>query len=127
MEQTQYLIDTNAISDYLGGRVSEKVLDLMDEVMDNQPAISIINRIELVGHNHPELPQFLLAVACCNVIELTEEIVVQTIALRKSRSIKVPDAIIAATALVYNFTLITHNLSDFKNISNLKLLDLHDL
>lgn len=127
MEPTNYLIDTNAISDYLGGRVSEKALDFMDKIMDNLPAISVINRIELIGHNHPELPQFLLAVACCHVVELTEEIIIRTIALRKSRSIKIPDAIIAATALVYNFTLITHNLSDFKNIPNLKLLDLHDL
>jgi predicted nucleic acid-binding protein len=36
-----------------------------------------------------------------------------------------PDAIIAATALVYDLTLITHNTSDFENIANLNLLDLH--
>lgn len=127
MESTKYLIDSNAISDYLGGRVSELALNFMDEVMDNQPAISVINRIELIGHNHPELPQFLSAVACCNVLELTEEIVIRTISLRKSRSVKIPDAIIAATALVYNLTLVTHNFSDFRNIANLKLIDLHDL
>ena len=39
----------------------------------------------------------------------------------------ISDAIIAATALVYNLTLVTHNLSDFRNIANLKLIDLHDL
>jgi hypothetical protein len=44
---TKYLTDTNAISDYLGGKLSPKALDFMDEVMDNSPAISVINRIEL--------------------------------------------------------------------------------
>lgn len=97
----------------------------MDEIMDNAPNISVINRIELLGHNQPEIKQFKLAVEACLVYDLTEEIILRTIAIRKSRRIKTPDAIIAATALVYDLTLITHNTSDFENIFNLKLLDLY--
>ncbi len=42
--------------------------------------------------------------------ELSESIVQKTIQLRKFyRKIKLPDLIIAATALEYNFQLITHN------------------
>ena len=122
-----YLIDTNAISDYLGGRVSSKALDFMDGVIDDTPALSVINRIELLGNNRPEIGQFTVAVAGCRVLELTEAVILKTIALRKSRSIKLPDAIIAATALVHELTLITHNTSDFATIANLKLLDLHQL
>ncbi len=118
-----YLIDTNAISDYLGSRVSLKALDFMD----GTPAISVINRIELLGHNRPEISQFTLAVQGCQTIELTEAIILRTIAIRKSRSIKIPDAIIAATAIVHDLTLITHNIRDFENVENLKLLDLHQL
>ena len=38
-------------------------------------------------------------------------------------TIKLPDAIIAATALVYDLTLISRNVSDFKNIEGLKVLN----
>ncbi len=124
---TKYLIDTNAISDYLGGKISPKGLDFMDEIMDNSPSISVINRIELLGHNRPEIEQFKMVVEACLVYELSEEIILKTIAIRKSRSIKTPDAIIAATALVYNLTLITHNIRDFENIANLNLFDPHSL
>ena len=47
----------------------------------------------------------------------------ETIALRKIQKIKLPDAIIAATALVHNLTIISRNTSDFKNITGLTCLD----
>jgi predicted nucleic acid-binding protein len=34
-----------------------------------------------------------------------------------------PDAIIAATAIVYNWALISRNTKDFKNIKGLKVID----
>jgi predicted nucleic acid-binding protein len=40
---------------------------------------------------------------------------------------KLPDAIIAATALVYDLTLITRNTSDFKNMEGLKVINPFDL
>lgn len=45
------------------------------------------------------------------------------IEVRKNYSVKLPDAIIAATALVHDYTLVTRNASDFKKISGLKLLN----
>jgi len=57
------------------------------------------------------------------VFGLDEEIVETTIDIRKKKKIKIPDAIIAATALVYDFTLLTRNSEDFKNIVGLKVLN----
>ena len=37
--------------------------------------------------------------------------------------IKLPDAIIAATAMVYNLILVTHNVDDFRKIRGLKTLN----
>ncbi len=118
-----YLVDTNAISDYLGGKYPQTGLDFMDAVMDGTPVLSVINRIELLGQTRPELAQFKIAVDGCLIYDLSETIVLKTIAIRKSRRMKLPDAIIAATALVHNLTLITHNVSDFERIPNLKLVD----
>lgn len=52
---------------------------------------------------------------------LTPEVAERTIVLREKHSIKVPDAIIAATALTYDLTLITRNASDFKDIQELTI------
>lgn len=57
------------------------------------------------------------------VLELNESVVNQTIALRRQVKIKLPDAIIASTALANGFTLISRNTSDFKNIGGLVVID----
>jgi len=54
---------------------------------------------------------------------LDDEIVERAIEVRRLYKIKLPDAIIAATALVYNLTLVTRNTVDFKNISGLALVN----
>ena len=46
--------------------------------------------------------------------------------LRKRYKIKLPDAIIAPTAIAYNFELITRNTTDFKNIEELSCIDAHE-
>ncbi len=43
----------------------------------------------------------------CMVIELEKNIKLKTAYVRKNYKLKLPDAVIAATALVYNLTLIT--------------------
>ena len=61
----------------------------------------------------------------CNTFErlfLTEDIEKQTIHVRKAHKIKLPDAIIAATAITCNLTLVTCNCDDFNKIAGLKLL-----
>ncbi|WP_409017754.1 PIN domain-containing protein [Dyadobacter sp. CY323] len=47
--------------------------------------------------------------------------------LRKQRRIKTPDAIIAATALANNFTLVTDNEKEFTNIPKLKIVNPNNL
>ncbi len=57
------------------------------------------------------------------VFDLTNNIVDASIEIRKNNKTKLPDAIIAATALVNDLCLITRNISDFKNIDGLELLN----
>ena len=60
------------------------------------------------------------------VIGLEEAIILRMIALRKLLKIKLPDAVIAATAIVHDLTLITRNTDDFKNIPGFTVLNPHD-
>ena len=61
------------------------------------------------------------------VIGLTEEVIDKTIDLGKANKIKLPDAIKAATALVYEYVLISRKISDFKNIVGLEAINPHEL
>ena len=44
---------------------------------------------------------------------INHKIIKKTILIRKTTNIKIPDAVIAATALVYDFTLLSANDKDF--------------
>jgi len=57
------------------------------------------------------------------VYHIDDEIIDKTIDLRKKHKIKLPDAIIAATAIVNNFILISHNIKDFQKINELQCID----
>lgn len=56
-------------------------------------------------------------------LPISESIVQKVIEIRQSRRIKLPDAIIAATALVHGCILVTRNISDFAGLSELTVLD----
>ena len=62
-------------------------------------------------------------IALADVIEINKAIIDQTIFLRQVYRIKLPDAIIAATAIAHNFVLISRNKKDFENIKGLELLN----
>ena len=56
-----------------------------------------------------------------------DSVIERTIEIRKHYRIKLPDAVIAATALVNNFTLLTRNIVDFKHIENLNVVNPHEI
>jgi predicted nucleic acid-binding protein len=51
------------------------------------------------------------------MIKLTDDIVQQVIAIRQKKKIKLPDAIIAATAMEHSAVLITRNTKDFNSLA----------
>ncbi|MCL2210906.1 MAG: PIN domain-containing protein, partial [Treponema sp.] len=57
------------------------------------------------------------------IYPLSKNVIKTTIELCKHNKIKLPDAIIAATALIANFILVTRNIDDFKKIPKLELLN----
>ncbi|AMR33746.1 hypothetical protein A0256_21075 [Mucilaginibacter sp. PAMC 26640] len=127
MEQPQYLIDTNAVIDYLGRKMSPSAMVFMDLVIDAVPHLSVVSKIEVLSFNAPEEHYELLTdfMADAVIYDLSENVIDQTIQLRKHHKTKLPDAIIAATALVYDLTLISRNIADFRYITGLKLIDAH--
>jgi len=118
----KYLLDTNVVLDFMGRKLPENSKVLLSKIIDDQINISAINKMELLGFKHVE--QNLIAfVNFSEVYHIDDEIIDKTIELRKKYKIKLPDAIIAATAIVNNFILISHNIKDFQKIEELQFLD----
>lgn len=60
------------------------------------------------------------------VFPINEDVVKKTIDIKRKHKIKLPDAVIAATAITYNLILVTRNTKDFDKIENLKLVNPHE-
>lgn len=99
----------------------------MDNILkESVPAISAITEIELLcwkSATKKDLTVLKSFITDSFVFELEQEIKDKTVELRKSYTIKIPDAIIAATALVNNLTLISRNAKDFEKIEGLVLIN----
>ena len=100
-------------------------MSLMDIALDATPNISIITQIELLCWKTTiEMEQHIKNFIDDSIIlGINADFVYKCVALRKNKRIKTPDAIIAATALVYNYTIITSNEKDFINIDGLKIIN----
>jgi predicted nucleic acid-binding protein len=123
-----YLLDSNVLIDYVAERFSPHQLQRLDAIVDDTLVISVVTKIEVLGFNGDitEMAKMAAFVQMATVLPLSDDVVLQTIALRKVRRMKMPDAIIAATTLVHKLTLLSRNLADFRNISGLTTLDPHD-
>jgi hypothetical protein len=123
----QYLMDTNAVIDYIGQRLPDSGEKFIDNL---PPRISVITRIELIGWfgvSPKQLASLLLFTANVHIYLLEENVILKAIELRQKYKIKTPDAIIAATALVHDYSLITNNVADFKIIPELSLINPHKI
>lgn len=127
MERKNYLIDTNVAIYYFGLALSKDSEKFMDQVLSERYFISVTNRIELLGFkqlNGKESDALTSYVSKSNIFDLEEDIILETIQIRKTYNIKLPDAIIAATCLVNNCSLVTNNIKDFDKINGLLLTKL---
>lgn len=122
----KYLLDTNAVINFLGASMPDHSMKVMNNIVDRDSIISIITKMETLGFNFKsEDEQFTMEyfVEGSTVLQINNDIVNKTIDIRKTKKLKLPDAIIAATALVYDLTLITRNTSDFEDIQGLKVIN----
>lgn len=125
-----YLLDTNFIINYFKGIFKGDARKFTDDIINKPTFLSVITRIELLCW--PSIPrrdesvinEFIFESV---VLGLDENVIKRTILIRKANNIKLPDAIIAATALENNLQLIRHNIKDFKSVSNLIIINANEL
>lgn len=104
------LIDTNILIDYLNGLTPAKIV--LERYADK--AISLITWMEvMIGaspENHTQTKQFLATFA---LIAIDDTVATQAVVLRQTHKIKLPDAIIWASAQTQQRLLLTRNTKDF--------------
>ena len=127
--EIKFLLDSNAVIDFLGAKYPQEAMNFLKSVVDDIPNISIISEIEVLSYKTDEEEYKVLQNFCMDavVLELSDEIVTKTIEVRIKHKLKVPDAIITATARVHNLTLITRNVADFGKIPSLSIINPWDL
>jgi predicted nucleic acid-binding protein len=118
MSGTKFLADTNILLYLLAGNESVKAF-LRDDLY-----ISEITMIELLGLKGISAQQLSIRrglLDACYIVYLNEAIRDLAITIRQAKTIKIPDAIIAATALQMGIPLLTAD-KGFKKLQNLPLL-----
>lgn len=96
----------------------------INQVVGYNYALSFISEIELLGgFSIPKIQkgQFKQLINDCFIIEMNYKIKEKCIDIRNNHKLKIPDAIIAATSIVYNIPLITSD-KDFEKVKELDLV-----
>lgn len=118
-----YLADTSTIIKYLNRSFHRNSIQLLNKIFEKEIIISFINEIELKVWSPREQSDFevyLEFLSKCSVRGIDQTLINKTAYLRRTYKVKIPDAIIASTAICNNFTLITDNEKDFSRIKRLK-------
>lgn len=108
MNGINYLLDTNVIIGVLKGNA--EAVRLAQDIDLDLSAYSVITRMELLGFmgitdaEEQAINSLLTRMPC---LGLTPDIEAATIQLKRQRRLKLPDAIIVATAGIYRLHLLT--------------------
>ena len=120
------LLDTNVLIYHISFALDDGVTQQLGEALKAGRAfISVITRIEMLawkGHSDESLRQTTNLIGLLPELPMSEAVIEQAIRIRKTFGLKLPDAVIAATAFAHGLQLMTANDSDFKRVAGLNLL-----
>jgi predicted nucleic acid-binding protein len=102
---TRYVLDTNIVLYLLGGR-------LLKPLPIGEFYLSVITEMELLSYHsltEAERTRIQALLSQVTIINLDETVKNEAIALRQRYRLKLPDAIVCATALSTNSTLLSND------------------
>lgn len=109
------LFDTNILIDLFRGQ--RQAMQALEDY-SAQRAISLITWMEVMvgAKKYQQEHQTRVALSAFEIIEVSRDIAERSVALRMEYGMKLPDAIILATAQVHRRDLLTRNTKDFADI-----------
>ncbi|MEI6815291.1 MAG: type II toxin-antitoxin system VapC family toxin [Bacteroidota bacterium] len=105
---------------------SENFKYLRELLKNPDASCSIISKLEVLGYHKITKEQTRYFNAIFKVIKImpvSGAVITQAIIYRQRKSMSVGDAIIAASAKIFSCDLYTHNVEDFGNIKDFKIIN----
>lgn len=119
MNGNKFLLDTNAVLYILGGDET-----LSDFLFEKELYISVITEMELLSYKNISVKEKHTIESFLEdfvIVNIDEKLKLNTIEVKKNSNMKLPDSIIAATAITLKLPLITSD-KQFKTIADLNLV-----
>ena len=121
-----HVFDSNILIYHIKGQLDAAMEQDLYGYFEQPAYISTITAMEVLswpGHSDESAEMTTAFLEVFNEIAIDAEIKVVAIKIRRNYRLKLPDAIIVATALHLGLPLVTRNVKDFKDISKLKLIN----
>ena len=118
------LLDSNIV--IYSGHPDNKFQLLREFLLESEHCVSLASYVEVLGFHRlkeDDHRSFAVFFDSVPIIPITSEIAEHAVRLRQQRKMSLGDALIAATAIVENITLVTNNTKDFKWITSLTIID----
>ena len=99
---------------------------LREFIAENSPFVSALSYLEVLGYhqiNDEDKTYFEEFFNASQILPVSQAVIEQRVKLKQIKKMSLGDTIIAATGLVYDLTVVTRNIYDFRWITNLKLLN----
>lgn len=113
-DMAELLVDTDVFIDHL--RRSHRLERGRDDL-----AYSIVTRAELFAGRRADEEGLRALLSSIREISVDREVAETAGRVRRESGIRLPDALIAATALVHRLSLLTRNRRDFERVRGLRL------
>ena len=102
---------------------------LREFIVENSPYVFALSCLEVLGYhklsdeNKGYFEEFFDA---SQILSISQVVINQAVKLKQIKKMSLGDAIIAGTALVYDLTVVTRNIDDFRWINQLNVLNPFD-
>jgi predicted nucleic acid-binding protein len=98
----------------------------MRQAIDTETgAISVVTRAEVLAwpsHTAQSLQEATIGMACFAQLSVDAAVADEAARIRRQTHLKLPDALIAATALLHGLPVVTANARDFERVELLKVV-----
>lgn len=120
------LFDSSAVILYFNDALTAAAFATMKDAIDNDSgAISVVTRAEVLawpGHTAVSMAQAIEGMASFEQLSVDVLIADEAARIRRECNIKLPDAMIAATAKLRGLPVITANARDFERVAQLRVI-----
>jgi predicted nucleic acid-binding protein len=121
------VFDSSALILFLNDALPPETLNLLDHCWHSRRIlISAIVRAEVLAwpsHTATSLATALALLDACQLVAVNAVVADEGARIRRETGMKLPDALIAATALLQSAALVTANAKDFRRVPGLTLIE----